>query len=138
MVAIGFSMLGLVAWSALQWRRGLLDKSKWLLRAWMLLTPAGFVAVLSGWYTAEIGRQPYVVVGLLRNSEAATGNDPHHRLPSLLVFGCVYLFVFAAGTWYLLKLLRRGPQPATEEQLIRSATASHPISAVGDRFEALK
>jgi cytochrome bd ubiquinol oxidase subunit I len=136
MVAIGFSLLGLVAWSAVQWRRAVLEKSKWLLRAWMLMTPAGFIAVLAGWYTAEIGRQPYVVFGLLRTSEAATAIDAGSVLTSLLVFGCVYLFVFSAGIWYLLKILRRGPQPATAEQLLRSGKASHPISAVGDRFEA--
>jgi cytochrome d ubiquinol oxidase subunit I len=52
-----------------------LFESKGLLRAWMAMTPAGFVAVLAGWYTTEIGRQPYVVYGLLRTSQAATPID---------------------------------------------------------------
>ena len=117
MVGIGLSMLALVALSALQWRRGRLFDSKWLLRGWMLMTPAGFVAVLAGWYTTEIGRQPYVVYGLLQTSQAATAIDAGSVITSLIVFATVYLFVFIAGTYYLLKLLRRGPQPVEQDLL---------------------
>jgi len=138
MLAVGFGMLGVVGWSVLQWRRGV-ENSKWLLRAWMLFTPAGFVAVLVGWYTAEIGRQPYVIYGLMRTSEAATAIDANSVLTSFLVFGVVYLFVFTAGTWYLLKLLRAGPQPATAEQLsLTAATAARPLSIVHARAQANK
>jgi cytochrome bd ubiquinol oxidase subunit I len=139
MIALGFLMLGVVALSLIQWRRGALEHSKLLLRAWMVLTPAGFIAVLAGWYTAEMGRQPYVVYGLLRTSEAVTAIDATSALTSLSVFAAVYLFVFSAGSIYLLKLLRRGPQPADATDLhpgIRSA--SHPISAAQEKFEALK
>ena len=138
MVAIGFAMLGLVGWSLLRWRRGL-QNSKWLLRTWMLLTPAGFAAVLAGWYTAEIGRQPYVVYGLMRTADAVTAIDANSVLTSLFVFGTVYLFVFTAGTWYLFKLLRKGPQPVDASQLHPSmGTAVHPMSAADEKFEALK
>jgi cytochrome d ubiquinol oxidase subunit I len=131
-------MLTLVVWSIVQWRRGVLDKSNALLRAWMLLTPTGFVAVLAGWYTAEIGRQPYVVYGLLRTSEAATAIASSSVLTSLLVFGCVYLFVFTAGVVYLLKLLRRGPQPVDADQQLGFKSASHPMSLPDETFSALK
>jgi cytochrome d ubiquinol oxidase subunit I len=138
MVGIGLAMLTLVVWSIVQWRRGVLDKSNALLRAWMLLTPTGFVAVLAGWYTAEIGRQPYVVYGLLRTSEAATAIASSSVLTSLLVFGCVYLFVFTAGVVYLLKLLRRGPQPVDADQQLGFKSASHPMSLPDETFSALK
>ncbi len=138
MVGIGVSMLCLLVWSIVQWRRGKLETSKAMLRAWMVLTPAGFVAVLAGWYTTEIGRQPYIIYGLMRTSEAATAVDAQSVLTSLLVFGVVYLFVFTSGVIYLLKMLRKGPQPIEAHQHAPGfETASHPISA-GHHFESLK
>jgi cytochrome d ubiquinol oxidase subunit I len=136
MVGIGVLMLTLVAWSAVQWRRGRLFESKLVLRAWMLMTPAGFIAVLAGWYTTEIGRQPYVVYGLLRTSQAATAIDAGSVITSLIVFATVYLFVFIAGTYYLLKLLRRGPQPV-EQALLHpeDRTAQRPLSVPEDPIE---
>jgi len=136
MVGIGLSMLALVAVSALQWRRGRLFASQWLLRAWMVMTPAGFVAVLAGWYTTEIGRQPYVVYGLLRTADAATPIDAGSVLTSLIVFATVYLFVFIAGTYYLLKLLRRGPRPVEQDLLHpEDKTAQRPLSVPEDPIE---
>jgi cytochrome d ubiquinol oxidase subunit I len=136
MVGIGLSMLALVIGSALQWRRGRLFESKGLLRAWMLMTPAGFSAVLAGWYTTEIGRQPYVVYGLLRTAQAATVIDAGSVLTSLIVFATVYLFVFIAGTYYLLKLLRRGPQPVEQDLLHpEEKTAQRPLSLPEEPIE---
>lgn len=114
MVGIGLSMLLVTAWSLLRWKQGKLFDSPRLLRAWTILTPAGFIAVLAGWYTTEIGRQPYVVQGLIRTSEAATLLPAASVVTSLVVFATVYLFVFVAGTYYLFKLLRKGPQPLSD------------------------
>jgi cytochrome bd ubiquinol oxidase subunit I len=138
MVGIGMAMLLLIAVSVVQWRRRALD-SKWLLRAWMIMTPTGFIAVLAGWYTTEIGRQPYLIYGLLRTAEAASAVNATSVLTSLVVFGVVYLFVFTSGIWYLLKLLRKGPQPADASQLHpQFKTAANPMSVPDDLFEALK
>jgi cytochrome d ubiquinol oxidase subunit I len=102
----------------------------------MLMTPAGFVAVLAGWYTAEIGRQPYVVYGLLRTSQAAPAIDARSVLTSLIVFATVYLFVFIAGTYYLLKLLRRGPQPVEQDLLHpEDKTPQRPLSVPEEPIE---
>lgn len=114
MVGIGLAMLLVTAWSLLRWRQGKLFDSPHLLRAWTMLTPAGFIAVLAGWYTTEIGRQPYVVQGLIRTSEAATVLPLASVVTSLVVFVTVYFFVFIAGTYYLFKLLRNGPQPLSD------------------------
>jgi cytochrome d ubiquinol oxidase subunit I len=139
MVVIGLSMLALVFWSLVQWRRGRILQSKALLRAWMMMAPTGFIAVLAGWYTTEIGRQPYIIYGLLRTTDAASAVDSTSVLTSLLVFSCVYLFVFSAGIWYLFKLLRKGPQPADASQLHPEfKSASHPMSLPDDSFETLK
>src|SRR3546814_18089397 len=59
------------------WRGWMFDESgraRWLWQGWRLLSPAGFIALLAGWYVVEIGRQPYVVYGLLRTSEAVSPN----------------------------------------------------------------
>jgi len=136
MVGIGVMMLALVTWSALQWRRGHLFESKSALRGWALMTPAGFIAVLAGWYTTEIGRQPYVIYGLMRTSEAASAIDAASVATSLIAFATVYLFVFIAGSYYLLKLLRMGPQPL-EQALLHpeDKSAQRPLSLPDEPLE---
>jgi cytochrome bd ubiquinol oxidase subunit I len=124
MVGVGVCMLILVVWSAVQWRRGRLTQCRPLLRAWTFMAPAGFIAVLAGWYTTEIGRQPYVIYGLMRTAEAASAIDAASVTTSLAAFASVYLFVFIAGSYYLLRLLRSGPQPVEQSLLhphVRSA-----------------
>jgi cytochrome d ubiquinol oxidase subunit I len=136
MVGIGTLMLALVIWSAVSWRRGTLTQSKGLLRAWMCMAPAGFVAVLAGWYTTEIGRQPYVIYGLMRTSEAASAVSAASVATSLVAFGTVYLFIFIAGTYYLFKLLRKGPQPVEPPMLHpEDKTPSRPLSVPEDSVE---
>lgn len=115
MVGIGILMLLTAAWSLLRWRGDKLAQSRALLHMWAWMSPAGFIAVLAGWYTTEIGRQPYVIYGLMRTSEAATAIGAASVKTSLVAFGTVYLFVFIAGSYYLLKLLRKGPQPVADD-----------------------
>jgi cytochrome d ubiquinol oxidase subunit I len=136
MVGVGVLMLALVIWSGVAWRRGTLGQSKALLRAWMCMTPAGFIAVLAGWYTTEIGRQPYVIYGLMRTSEAASAVSAGSVATSLLAFGTVYLFVFIAGSYYLFKLLRKGPEPVPPAQLYPvDGTPARPLSVPDDAVE---
>jgi cytochrome bd ubiquinol oxidase subunit I len=136
MVGIGLLMLTLVIWSAVQWRRGKLFESRSVLRAWTLMTPAGFVAVLAGWYTTEIGRQPYVIYGLMRTTEAASAIDAASVTTSLVVFATIYLFVFISGSYYLLKLLRKGPQPVQPPLLHpEDKTAQRPLSVPEELLE---
>ena len=114
MVAIGFAMLGLGLWSLwLRWRGGLYE-NRWFLRAAMLMTPSGFGAVLFGWFTAEIGRQPYVVYGLLRTADAVSPVSRGAVATSLVVFVIAYAIIYGFGSYYLAKLLRKGPEPIEE------------------------
>ena len=138
MVGMGVLMLLVTAWSAWRWRQGRLLQAPHLLRAWSLLTPAGFIAVLAGWYTTEIGRQPYVIQGLMRTSEAATQVPLASVVTSLATFGSIYLFVFTAGSWYLFKLLRRGPQPLSDQDLgvFEEALAHRPLGIPGEAVDA--
>jgi cytochrome bd ubiquinol oxidase subunit I len=138
MVGVGVAMLALVICSAIAWRAGRLTNSRALLRAWTVMTPAGFIAVLAGWYTTEIGRQPYVIQGLLRTTEAASTIDVASVLTSLATFATIYVFVFVSGIWYLLKLLRKGPQPVSETmQLPPDRTAQRPLSVPDDAIESV-
>ena len=112
MVGLGVLMLLLTLASLWAWWRGRLFDSLRLLDGWRALTLAGFVAMLAGWYVVEIGRQPYVISRLLRTAEAVTPTLAAGSVAaSLLVFALVYLVVFGAGVWYLIKLIRQGPQP---------------------------
>jgi len=70
---------------------------------------SGFVAVLAGWISAEVGRQPYVVYGVLRTAEAVSPVADGQVAASLLVFMIVYAIVFTAGTLYILRLIAKGP-----------------------------
>ena len=67
--------------------------------------PSGFVAVLAGWITTEVGRQPYTVYGLLRTANSASPIDAAAVGASLVAFIIVYFLVFGAGTFYLLRLM---------------------------------
>ncbi len=136
MVGLGVLMLVLVAASLWQWRRGRLFESLWLLRAWTWMWPAGFVAILAGWYTAEIGRQPWVVHGLLRTADAVSAIDGGSVLASLLVFATVYFFAFGMGGWYLIKLVRKGPQPIDPAQGSKEKSPARPLSAADEPLEA--
>jgi cytochrome d ubiquinol oxidase subunit I len=82
----------------------------WWFQTWcMALTPAGFVAVLAGWFVTEIGRQPYIVYGVLRTGEAASPVLVTPIAISLLAFIMTYVFVFGAGSYYILNLIGKGP-----------------------------
>ena len=137
MVGLGVLMLLLVAASLWAWRRGTLFTSRGLLLGWMVLLPSGFVALLSGWYVNEIGRQPYVVYGLLRTSDAVSPNITAAAvMSSLIVYAIVYAIIFGSGIWYLLKLFRVGPVPQPPKDTQGGAkTASRPLSLPDEPIE---
>ncbi len=112
MVGLGMLMLALAWLSAFALRRGRLYGARWLLHGWRWMTLSGFVALVAGWYVVEIGRQPYVVYGLLRTADAVSAVDAGSVLASLIVFVVVYLGVFGTGIWYITRLVKKGPQPA--------------------------
>jgi len=111
MVGIGFAMLGIGLWSLWGRLRGRLYDMPWLHRAAVLMGPSGFAAVLAGWITTEVGRQPFVIYGLLRTADAASPLDAPAVAASLLAFIIVYFTVFGIGVWYILKLMGKAPQP---------------------------
>jgi cytochrome bd ubiquinol oxidase subunit I len=84
---------------------------RWLHRFALLMGPSGFIAVIAGWITTEVGRQPFTVYGLLRTADSVSPLAAPAVGASLMAFVIVYFAVFGMGTWYLLKLMSRAPQP---------------------------
>ena len=116
MVGIGFAMLGVGLWSLMCRLQGArLYQDRWLHRVALLMTPAGFVAVLAGWITTEVGRQPYTVYGLLTTEQSISPVAAPVVGASLLAFIIVYFAVYAAGIFYLLRLFGNSPDGAKPE-----------------------
>ena len=115
MVGIGFLMLGVGLWSLWSRWRGKLYKDRRLHRAVLIMGPSGFIAVLAGWFTTEVGRQPYTVYGLLRTSDSLSNVEAPAVGTSLVLFILVYFAVFGAGVFYLLRLANRPPQAGDDE-----------------------
>ncbi|GAB5352638.1 cytochrome ubiquinol oxidase subunit I [Qipengyuania sp. 483] len=109
MVGIGFLMLGLGAWSLFARLRKKLYDWSWLHRAAVIMGPSGFVAVIAGWITTEVGRQPWTVYGVLRTADSASPLDAPAVATSLIAFVVVYFAVFGVGTWYILRLMSHPP-----------------------------
>jgi cytochrome d ubiquinol oxidase subunit I len=111
MVGLGMLMLTLGAVSLWgRWRKTLYA-SPFLHRFALVMGPAGFIAVIAGWVTTEVGRQPYVIYGLLRTADAASPLAAPAVAASLLAFVLVYFAVFGVGTWYILRLMNLPPHP---------------------------
>jgi cytochrome bd ubiquinol oxidase subunit I len=110
MVGMGLLMVGLGLWGALAWILKRLDAARWYHRAVVLAAPSGFIAVLAGWITAEVGRQPYVVYGVLRTADAASPVAAGAVATSLVAFIIAYAIVFSAGALYILRLIAHGPE----------------------------
>src|SRR5690606_19679799 len=127
MVGLGLLMLALgLAGLWARWR-GTLYEWRALHRFAVAMAPSGFVAVIAGWVTTEVGRQPYVVYGLLRTADAVSPLDAPAVAASLVAFVLVYFAVFGVGIWYMLRLMSRPPLPnepdpeSAEREPIRSA-----------------
>jgi cytochrome d ubiquinol oxidase subunit I len=112
MVILGFTMLGIVLLSLyLRWNKRLYD-SDWFLRLTAAATPIGFIALLSGWTVTEVGRQPWIVYGLVGTADAVSPNLTGTTVAfSLIVFICAYAVIFGAGLYYILRIIRTGPAP---------------------------
>ena len=111
MVGIGFLMLGMGAWSLWARLRGSLYDTPMLHRLAVLMGPSGFVAVIAGWVTTEVGRQPFTIYGLLRTAQSASPLAAPAVAASLIAFIIVYFAVFGVGVWFILKLMDHEPHP---------------------------
>ena len=112
MVGLGLLMLRSARGACSRAPRGKLYDWRWLQRFALVMGPSGFIAVIAGWMTTEVGRQPFTVYGLLRTAESASPLAAPAVAASLIAFVIVYFAVFGMGTWYLLKLMSRAAAAA--------------------------
>jgi cytochrome d ubiquinol oxidase subunit I len=132
MVGIGVLMLGLVALSWWLRLRRRLYTAGWFLVCCEFASPLGFLAVIAGWTTTEVGRQPWTVYGLMRTAQSVspslTGRDV---LISLLGYALVYLIMYPAGFLLMARLVNRGPEDAAlEPEPVESGRPSGPVRAL--------
>ena len=77
------------------------------------------IALLAGWITTEVGRQPWVVYGVLRTADANSPLSSQQVGTSLLIFVVVYFLVFGTGAYYMLKLMAKGPDVGDQAADVR-------------------
>jgi cytochrome d ubiquinol oxidase subunit I len=109
MVGIGMAMIALGLWSFYLRLRNQFYKNTFFKKIVVLMGPAGFVAVIAGWITTEVGRQPFTVYGILKTMDSASPIDAPAITASLLVFIVTYFLVFGAGTYYIFKQFAINP-----------------------------
>src|SRR5687767_37043 len=123
MVACGVAMMLMALWGAWRFLRGYRNRtwlnSKWFLRALIAAAPLGFIGIETGWIVTEVGRQPWIIYGVMRTSEAVT------PMPGLIVpfitFTLLYIFLALVTVWLLLRQVAASPSepepPAKEARL---------------------
>ncbi len=114
MIAVGFFFVGLMLWSGIQWLRGklkpeVISAQVWLLRAWLLAAPLGYLAVESGWIVRCVGRQPWIVYGKIRTMDAVSSIPAGNVLASLITFAVVYSLLFGCAIYFGKRILDHGP-----------------------------
>ena len=133
MVGIALLMTLVVISGLVLLRRGAVDTTAWYLVLCQLTAPLGFIAVIAGWTTTEVGRQPWTVYGLLRTADSVTpsltGLDV---LVSLLLYMVVYLIVYPTGLIMMLRLVWAGPSSADQDETlpVSSGLAQAPVQAL--------
>jgi cytochrome d ubiquinol oxidase subunit I len=140
MVGLGMLMLLLGVWSLWLRSRQRLFRSKLFLRFAIMMGPSGLIAILTGWYTTEIGRQPWVVYGVMRTKDAVSNHSALALSTTLIVILVMYFAVFGTGVSYMLKLVAKGPEEpgskdARDESDAQNRRPARPLSAVPDLFD---
>jgi cytochrome d ubiquinol oxidase subunit I len=123
MAGLGMLMLLTALVGLLLRIRGQLYETRWFQRFVFCMGPSGIVALLAGWITTEVGRQPWTVYGVLRTIDSLSPVDAQQAGVSLLIFVLVYFLVFGVGVYYMLMLMKRGP----EEHIEVREQRKHPV-----------
>jgi len=131
MVGVGLLMLVMVAAGLVLLAKGRLDAARWYLGLCQFTACLGFIAVIAGWTTTEVGRQPWTVYGLVRTvnsvSPSLTGPDV---LISLLLYIAVYLLIYPVGLAMMFRVVRRGPATSEDTEPVVSGRPKSPIEAL--------
>jgi cytochrome d ubiquinol oxidase subunit I len=134
MAGLGMLMLATVIVGVSLRRGGRLYEARWFQWGVLCMGPSGLVALLAGWVTTEVGRQPWTVYGVLRTADSVSPVDAQQVGVSLLVLVVVYSLVFGTGVFYMLRLMARGPVGSAEQ----IKTAVHPVLTSRPLAQAFK
>jgi cytochrome d ubiquinol oxidase subunit I len=133
MVGIGILMIFTGIFSAIEYFRGKLFQNPWLHRLWVMMIPSGFIAILAGWFVTEIGRQPFTVYGVIRTMKSVSPAIIGDQVAwSLLSFVVMYTFVFGAGSYYIVKLIKKGIPKNAKQNLSNNHDLASVIKAKGE------
>ena len=138
MVGMGVLMILLALTGAWLRKTGKFYESKWLHKFALCMGPSGFIALLAGWFTTEVGRQPWVMYGVLRTKDALSPVSAEQVGLTLIIFVIVYCVVFGIGIYYMLKLMVKGPQfihsqAHSDGEVIRAS--NRPMSTIDESLE---
>jgi cytochrome d ubiquinol oxidase subunit I len=128
MVGVGLLMLALIVVGNMMRRGGRVYENRAFLKACEIAAPFGFVAVLAGWVTTEVGRQPWTVYGLLRTADSVSPSlTGANVLLSFLGYIAVYLLIFPAGLLIMARIVRHGPGATIADSPVESGRPSRPV-----------
>ncbi|QIO08985.1 cytochrome ubiquinol oxidase subunit I [Acinetobacter lanii] len=135
MVGMGVLMILLAMSGVLLRKNQRLYNASWLHRFAILMGPSGFIALLAGWFTTEVGRQPWVVYGVLRTKDALSPVSAEQVGLTLIIFVLVYCVVFGIGIYYMLKMMHKGPEfihsvAHSDRDVIQAS--NRPLSTIDD------
>lgn len=140
MAGLGMLMIFIGLWSAwLRWR-GRLFENRAFLKLVLWMGPSGLIAILAGWFTTEIGRQPWVVYGLMRTADAVSNHSVTQMSVTLVMFVLVYFSLFGVGIGYMMRLVRKGPithegREASHGGAGQQRTPARPLSATAEGLD---
>ncbi|MBH3409607.1 cytochrome ubiquinol oxidase subunit I [Pseudomonas vlassakiae] len=142
MVAMGLLMIAAGLWSLLLRRGGKLYSSRPFLHFVMWMGPSGLLAILAGWITTEVGRQPWVVYGLMRTADGVSNHSYAQLGFTLIAFVVVYFALFGTGFAYMMRLVRKGPHTGEGDDQRpggpgQKRTPARPLSAADEGSDAV-
>ncbi|WP_448093037.1 cytochrome ubiquinol oxidase subunit I [Pseudomonas lini] len=136
MAGLGMLMIAVGLWSLWLRQRGTLYQCRPFLYLALWMGPSGLIALLAGWITTEVGRQPWVVYGVMRTTDAVATHSVQQLSATLLIFVVVYFALFGTGLGYMMRLVRKGPQVYADHAPHggpgQSRTPARPLSAADE------
>jgi cytochrome d ubiquinol oxidase subunit I len=129
MVGIGLLLIAIGLTGAYLWWRGKLFEATWYLKPLTYAWPLGFIAIISGWWVTETGRQPYLVYGILKTVDAVSPVSFGAVLTTLILFVLIYTSVFSMGILYINRLIEKGPQGEAIAASGDPSLGAHPLTA---------
>ena len=109
MAGIGFLFFFVMLWAFFLWRKKRLFKSERFLKVLVIIQPLGFIATVTGWITAEMGRQPWIVYGIMKTRDGVSPIAPGNVIWSIILFIVFFAIIGAAYLYYIFKILKAGP-----------------------------